>query len=244
MSCYGNILRALAVFAALAACRRVGQQAIQGHRFACADYSGGKVFLVDADGKVTWEYPASNCNDLWVLPNGNLLFNTGHGVKEVTREKNVVFHYDPRARFTPASDSRTATRLSASATPGACWKWTRRARLSRKSACFRRARTAATFICATRGDWPTATTWSPTTESRWSANTTPQGKMVARIPRAGRTAQRHPPAQRQHAHRLRRHGQRASRLRGRHRRPHGLGSQSATNCRDQPQIHDRAAAPA
>ena len=63
------------------------------HRFACADYSQGKIFIVNEDGKVEWEYPARNCNDLWVLPNGNLLFNTGFGVKEVTREKRIVFDY-------------------------------------------------------------------------------------------------------------------------------------------------------
>jgi outer membrane protein assembly factor BamB len=66
----------------------------KGHPFACTDYSQGKVFLVSAEGKVQWEYPARNCNDLWVLPNGNLLFNTGKGVKEVTREKKVVFSYE------------------------------------------------------------------------------------------------------------------------------------------------------
>jgi hypothetical protein len=31
---------------------------------------------------------------VWALPNGNLLFNTGHGVKEVTRQKTVVFNYE------------------------------------------------------------------------------------------------------------------------------------------------------
>jgi hypothetical protein len=64
-----------------------------GHRFACADYTQGKVFIVSAAGQVEWEYPAPNCNDLWVLPNGNLLFNTGRGVMEVTRQKQVVFEY-------------------------------------------------------------------------------------------------------------------------------------------------------
>jgi hypothetical protein len=34
------------------------------HRFACADYVQGKAFIVAADGKVEWEYPAPNCNDL------------------------------------------------------------------------------------------------------------------------------------------------------------------------------------
>lgn len=70
-----------------------------GHRFACADYTQGKVFIVGADGKVEWEYPAKSCNDLWVLPNGNLLFTTGHGVEEVTREKKVVFSYQSRSEI-------------------------------------------------------------------------------------------------------------------------------------------------
>ncbi len=49
----------------------------KGHRFACTDYTTGKVFIVNADGKVEWEYVTGQCNDLWALPNGNLLFNTG-----------------------------------------------------------------------------------------------------------------------------------------------------------------------
>jgi hypothetical protein len=65
----------------------------KGHRFVCADYSQGKVFIVAADGKVEWEYPVPNCNDLWMLADGHLLVNTGHGVKEVTRDKKVVFDY-------------------------------------------------------------------------------------------------------------------------------------------------------
>ena len=71
----------------------------EGHLFACADYSQGKVCIVAADGKIEWEYPASNCNDLWVLPSGNLLFTTGHGVKEVTREKKVVFDYESKSEI-------------------------------------------------------------------------------------------------------------------------------------------------
>jgi len=70
-----------------------------GHPFACTDYSGGKVLIVSAEGKVEWEYPAPGSNDLWVLPNGNLLFNAGHGVKEVTRKKEVVFRYESRSEI-------------------------------------------------------------------------------------------------------------------------------------------------
>lgn len=69
------------------------------HHFACADYSQGKVFIVAPDGKVEWEYDAPSCNDLWVLPGGNLLFNTGHGIKEVTREKKVVFSYESKSEI-------------------------------------------------------------------------------------------------------------------------------------------------
>jgi hypothetical protein len=70
-----------------------------GHAFACADYTQGKVFIVSKEGKVEWEYPAPHCNDLSVLPNGNLLFNTGHGVKEVTRAKEVVFDYQSKSEI-------------------------------------------------------------------------------------------------------------------------------------------------
>ena len=66
-----------------------------GHAFVCTDYTQGKVFIVSPDGKIEWEYDgATNANDIWALPGGNLLFNTGHGVQEVTREKKVVFRYD------------------------------------------------------------------------------------------------------------------------------------------------------
>ncbi|MCX7007603.1 MAG: aryl-sulfate sulfotransferase [Kiritimatiellaeota bacterium] len=86
----GLVVLALASFRTAAA---------DGHIFACADYTGGKVFLVGADGAVTWEHPAAHCNDFWVLANGNLLFTTGHGVLEVTREKKVVFKYESKSEI-------------------------------------------------------------------------------------------------------------------------------------------------
>ena len=74
-------------------------QPVPGHAFACTDYTQGKVFIVNAQGKAEWEYAAPSCNDLWALPNGNLLFNTGHGVQEVTREKKVVFDYQSKSEI-------------------------------------------------------------------------------------------------------------------------------------------------
>ena len=69
------------------------------HPFVCADYTQGKVFIVSKEGKIEWEYAAQHCNDLWILPNGNLLFNTGKGVKEVTRTKEIVFHYESESEI-------------------------------------------------------------------------------------------------------------------------------------------------
>lgn len=69
------------------------------HPFVCTDYSQGKVFIVSAEGKAGWNYDAKNCNDLWVLPNGNLLFNTGTGVREVTRDKKTVFDYQSKSEI-------------------------------------------------------------------------------------------------------------------------------------------------
>ena len=69
------------------------------HPFVCTDYSQGKVFIVSAEGKAEWDYDAKNCNDLWVLPSGNFLFNTGRGVREVTRDKKVVFDYQSKSEI-------------------------------------------------------------------------------------------------------------------------------------------------
>lgn len=63
------------------------------YSFLCSDYSGGKVCIVDTSGKIIWEYPAKNSNDVWMLNNGNILFNDGNTVKEVTRNKKIVFEY-------------------------------------------------------------------------------------------------------------------------------------------------------
>ncbi len=71
----------------------------KGHPFACTDYSQKKVFLVSAEGKVNWEYATGPCNDLWVLPSGNLLFNTGHGVMEVRRDKKVAFSFESKSEI-------------------------------------------------------------------------------------------------------------------------------------------------
>lgn len=90
----------IALAACLASVAVHGQEptlTASGHPFACADYTGGKIFIISAAGEVQWEYSgAKDSNDLWVLPTGNLLFTTGHGVVEMTREQKVVFEYQSK----------------------------------------------------------------------------------------------------------------------------------------------------
>ena len=89
-------LIALFVLTAVAGFSSAAEQTVQqgqGHPFVCGDYSAGKVAFVSAEGKIEWEFPAPNCNDVWLLPNGNVLFVTGHGVKEVNRDKKVIFEH-------------------------------------------------------------------------------------------------------------------------------------------------------
>lgn len=61
--------------------------------FAGCDYSQGIVFLMEKN-KIVWQHPAKDTNDLWVLENGNILFTTGKGVLEMTRQNDTIFHYE------------------------------------------------------------------------------------------------------------------------------------------------------
>lgn len=53
------------------------------------------IAIVNAKGDVEWEYPseASSMHDIQLLPNGNILFHNGTAVREVTREKKIVWEY-------------------------------------------------------------------------------------------------------------------------------------------------------
>lgn len=67
---------------------------MKGKRFAVGDYTSGKVCIIEPDGTISWEQKAPSCDDLWILPGGSILFSTGHGAKEVTRDGRVLFAYN------------------------------------------------------------------------------------------------------------------------------------------------------
>ena len=70
---------------------------LDGKCFLGLDYAAGKLHLVDPAGAVRQTWDAPHGNDLWALPGGNLLFNTGHGVREITREGKTVFEYQTKS---------------------------------------------------------------------------------------------------------------------------------------------------
>lgn len=52
-----------------------------------------RVMILNLDGSIAWETPAGLTHDVWMLPNGNVLFADGNAVTEMTPEKSVVFQY-------------------------------------------------------------------------------------------------------------------------------------------------------
>lgn len=64
----------------------------QGRSFAGCDYSQGIVFVME-DNRIVWTHEAKESNDIWVLPDGHLLFTTGKGVLEMNRQNDTLFHY-------------------------------------------------------------------------------------------------------------------------------------------------------
>ena len=68
--------------------------------FFCSDNGNDSIYQISKAGKIVWAYPAPNCQDVWVLPNENILFSYHHGknsrggVTEVTKQKKVVFNFE------------------------------------------------------------------------------------------------------------------------------------------------------
>jgi outer membrane protein assembly factor BamB len=64
-------------------------------RVLAADYSTKRLGIVSAQGKLEWEYPIQDIHEAWVLPNGNVLFQTSWtDVVEVSPTKKIVWKYD------------------------------------------------------------------------------------------------------------------------------------------------------
>jgi hypothetical protein len=70
--------------------------------YLISDNGNGKIYILNANGDITWEHPVSQCQDVQQLPNGNILFTyyqkngdvVKGGVCEITPEKKEVFRYE------------------------------------------------------------------------------------------------------------------------------------------------------
>ena len=70
------------------------------HRIVAADRTTGKVAVIDAAGKVEWEFAnRHDVHDLQMLPNGNLLVHTSPTtLAEISPEKKVVWKYESKPK--------------------------------------------------------------------------------------------------------------------------------------------------
>jgi hypothetical protein len=78
---------------------RVAEDSPRDYRVLGAD--GGRVAIVNARGEVEWEVPnpAREVHDIQLLPNGNVLFQTGYTtVVEMNRDKKVVWQYEAKPK--------------------------------------------------------------------------------------------------------------------------------------------------
>lgn len=71
--------------------------ATRSHAFLGTSHALGKIYILDQDGKRVWDYPVANPQDVWLLPNGNILTTWLHGVKELTPDKKAVWEYTVQA---------------------------------------------------------------------------------------------------------------------------------------------------
>jgi outer membrane protein assembly factor BamB len=54
------------------------------------------IFKISPKGEILWQYDnVSNVHDIWMLPNGNILYADGASVTELSPEKKIVFRYEP-----------------------------------------------------------------------------------------------------------------------------------------------------
>ncbi|HPO14621.1 MAG TPA: hypothetical protein PLI09_14355 [Candidatus Hydrogenedentes bacterium] len=58
-----------------------------------SEHAHDRVVILNKAGEMVWEYPVPHPQDVWMLPNGNVLTTYYQGVREVTRDKQIVWEY-------------------------------------------------------------------------------------------------------------------------------------------------------
>ncbi len=58
-----------------------------------SEHEHNRVAIMNAAGEIVWEYSVPHPQDVWMLPNGNIVTTYYQGVREVTRDKRIVWEY-------------------------------------------------------------------------------------------------------------------------------------------------------
>ncbi len=58
-----------------------------------SEHQGDRVAILNEKGDIVWDYAVPHPQDVWMLPNGNVLTTYYQGVREVTRSKKIVWEY-------------------------------------------------------------------------------------------------------------------------------------------------------
>jgi hypothetical protein len=75
--------------------RGVAAEVVDGpkYSFVCADFAKGEVCIVTSKGEITQTFKTQNPNDVWSLPNGEVLFAWRRGVKIYDKSGQQVFEW-------------------------------------------------------------------------------------------------------------------------------------------------------
>jgi hypothetical protein len=55
------------------------------------------IYIMDEQGGIVWDYSLPNPQDVWMLPNGNILTTSLQAVMELTRDRQIVWQYTTAA---------------------------------------------------------------------------------------------------------------------------------------------------
>jgi len=58
-----------------------------------SEHEHDRIAIMNREGAIVWEYPLPHPQDVWMLPNGNIVATWYQGVKEITPDKRVVWEY-------------------------------------------------------------------------------------------------------------------------------------------------------
>ena len=58
-----------------------------------SEHEHDRIAILDETGTIVWEYAVPHPQDVWMLPNGNILTTWYQGVREITPDKNIVWEF-------------------------------------------------------------------------------------------------------------------------------------------------------